>query len=366
MQKNVCVGTHMQNEKAGNGMRHALGIDGHWLRHVSGVVTAALALVLVAMGTAAAQMGQPADGQMVLQLPATPIAEEAQWFYDYVTAIIVVITLFVLALLLYVIFRHNARANPTPAKFSHNTLIEVAWTVIPVLILVAIGIFSFKLLYMQYTYPPADLTIKSTANAWFWEHEYPDEDGLGVTQNMVRDSEVLEAAIGADEFAKRFGNLEGLELQKAVYEASLEHWAKMPIQRQLAVDNPIAVPVNKVVHVLVTSNDVIHGWAMPSFGSRVQAVPGRITATWFKATKTGAFYGQCSVLCGAFHASMPIGIHVVEEPVYQEWLAAQKAGDSEAAKKILFDALPNSDTAKAVASSGRPAVGLIGAANAAQ
>ena len=356
----------MRNEKAGNGMQRALGLNSHWLRHLAQVAGAAVALMLVLVGAAAAQMGQPLDGQTGMQLSATPIQDEIQWFYDYVNYIIVAITIFVMALLLYVIVRFSKRANPEPSKFSHNTFVEVAWTVIPVLILVAIGIYSFKLLYMQYTYPPADLTIKSTANAWFWEHEYPDEDGLAVTQNMLRDGDILEAAIGSDEVEKRFGELEGLARQKALYEASLEHWAKSPVQRQLAVDNPIAVPVNKVVHVLVTSNDVIHGWAVPSFGSRVQAVPGRVTATWFKATKTGAFYGQCSVLCGQFHASMPIGIHVVEEDVYKQWLEAMKADDTEAAKKLLYDALPNSDSAKAVAQSQTPVLGLINAAQAAQ
>lgn len=303
---------------------------------------------LAIVAPAAAQMGQPFDGQIGMQLPATPVAVEMGWFHNYVTVIITFIVVFVLSLMLYVILRYNARSNPTPARFSHNTIVEVAWTVVPVLILVAIGIYSFKLLYMQYTYPPADLTIKSTGNAWFWSHEYPDEDGLSVVQNMVRDEDVLRAGIGDDAFDQQFGRLEGTERSSQIYDASLQYWANLPAQRQLAVDNPIAVPVNKVVHVLVTSNDVIHGWAMPSFGSRIQAVPGRITATWFKSTKTGAFYGQCSVLCGQYHASMPIGIHVVEEPVYQEWLAAAKAEDWERAKQILYDALPGSDTHKAL------------------
>lgn len=314
-----------------------------------GTMSFAAAWLLTAE-TALAQMGQPYDGQVGMQLPATPVAVEMNWFYDYVTIIISGIVAFVLGLLLYVIFRFNERANATPARFSHNTLVEVAWTVIPVLILVAIGIYSFKLLYMQYTYPPPDITIKSTGNAWFWTHEYPDEDGLSVDQNMIRDEDVVRAGIGDQAFEKRFGALEGVERSSQLYEASLPYWANLPVQRQLAVDNPIAVPVNKVVHVLVTSNDVIHGWAVPSFGSRIQAVPGRITATWFKSTKTGAFYGQCAVLCGQYHASMPIGIHVVEEPVYEQWLEAAKAGDWARAKQILYDALPNSDTHRALVS----------------
>ncbi len=334
----------------------ALGLMQNGIGKLAGLFNSAAIAALIFISTlaaaalpAAAQMGQPIDGQIGMQLPATPVAVEVNWFHDYVTVIITAITLFVMGLMAYVILRFNERANPEPAKFSHNTLVEVAWTVVPVLILVAIGVYSFKLLYMQYTYPPADITIKSVGNAWFWEHEYQDEDGLIVSQNMIRDEEVVRNAIGDDEFEQKFGSLTGTARSSAVYEASVPHWAKMPGQRQLMTDNPIAVPVNKVVHVLVTSNDVIHGWAMPSFGSRVQAVPGRITATWFKATKTGAFYGQCSVLCGQYHASMPIEIHVVPEPVYQQWLAAAKADEWDAAKKILYDALPQSDAFKAVA-----------------
>jgi cytochrome c oxidase subunit 2 len=318
------------------------------LTAAAGALGAALVALLIGTGAAMAAMGQPTDGQISLQLPASVVATEIQWFYDYVTWILIAITLFVLALMVYVLVRFNEKSNPTPSRFTHNTTVEVVWTVVPVLILIAIGIPSFKLLYLQYQYPKPEVVVKSIGNAWFWEHEYPDED-VSIVQNMLTDEAVITAAIGSDEFNTRFGNLEGTARSKALFEASQPYWAQMKAQRQLAVDNPIAVPVNKVVHVLVTSNDVIHGWAVPSLGSRVQAVPGRTTATWFKATKTGAFYGQCAVLCGQFHASMPIAIHVVEESVYQQWLEAQKAGDSEAAKKILEDALPNSDTAKTVA-----------------
>lgn len=302
-------------------------------------------LTLVTTGVAHAYMGQPTDGQIGLQLPASVVAQEISGFYSYVTYILIAITLFVLALLIYVIMRFNARANPTPSTFTHNTTVEFVWTVVPVMILIAIGIPSFKLLFLQYEYPKPDVVVKSTGNAWFWEHEYPDE-GVYVAQNMLRDEDVLRQAIGDDKFDEAYGELEGIERSRKIYQDSLVHWDKLPAQRQLAVDNPIAVPVNKVVHVLVTSNDVIHGWAVPSLGSRVQAVPGRVTATWFKATKTGAFYGQCSVLCGQYHASMPIAIHVVEQPVYDEWLTAQKDGDGARAKQILQDALEGSDTQK--------------------
>ena len=188
---------------------------------------------------------------------------------------------------------------------------------------------------MQYEYPKPDLTIKATANAWFWEHSYTDHDNVSVTSNMLTDTDLLKAELGDEKFEEQFGKLEGTERTKALYAAAQPLWVKRNLPRQLAVDAAIAVPVNAVVHVLITSNDVIHGWTIPSFGSKVQAVPGRITATWFKATKTGAFYGQCSVLCGVKHASMPIAVHVVEQNVFDQWIAAVKADESDKAAKIL-------------------------------
>jgi len=326
-----------------------------WPRIIPALTALTIISVLGALlgaGTAYAAMGQPVDGQLGLQLPASVIADEIQWFYDYVNYIIIAITIFVLALMVYVIVRFNEKANPTPSTFTHNTAVEFVWTVVPVLILVAIGVFSFKLLYVQYEYPKPDVVIKTVGNAWFWEHEYPDQD-ISVAQNMVRDEDVLRAAIGDEKFNETYGSLRGVELSSILARDSKQYWDQRPIQRQLAVDNPIAVPVNKVVHVLVTSNDVIHGYAVPSLGTRVQAVPGRVSATWFQATKTGAFYGQCAVLCGAFHASMPIGIHVVEQDVYDKWVALMKDGEDTAARKLLMDALPSSDTAKQVAALGQ-------------
>ena len=182
----------------------------------------------------------------------------------------------------------------------------VAWTVIPILVLVVIAIPSFKLLMNQYTYPKPDLTIKAIGNAWFWEHEYPDYGNFNVTSNMLTDEEVAER------------NAKGI-----------------PSPRLLSVDNEIVVPVNKVVHVLVTSNDVIHNWTIPSFASKVDAVPGRVTSTWFQALKEGMFYGQCSELCGLNHAFMPIGVRVVSETVFSEWAAAMQAKDRKKAREIL-------------------------------
>ncbi len=290
---------------------------------------------VIVTGSAVAQVGQPAAKQLGMQGGVTPVMEEIHSFHDKVNVIIIAIAIFVLALLLWVIIRYNARANPEPSKFSHNTVLEVAWTVVPILILVYIGIFSFKLLFMQYTYPKPDLTIKATGNAWFWEHSYPDQGGFTVTSNMVRDTDVLKAELGEEAFEKKYGVLEGAELTRALYNDSKALWSKQGLIRQLSVDNEIAVPVNAVVHMLVTSADVIHSWTIPSFGSKTQAVPGRLTATWFKATKVGVYYGQCSVLCGKDHSSMPIAVRVVPKAAFERWVEAAKARDWDKAKSIL-------------------------------
>jgi cytochrome c oxidase subunit II len=204
----------------------------------------------------------------------------------------------------------------------------------------------------QYTYPKPDVTIKAIGNAWFWEHNYPDLGGFSITSNYVSDKKVIEDAIKADlaktisdpkalskavgdEFKARYGKLDGIDLEKKLYADSAALWTALKKPRLLAVDNDIVVPVNKVVHVLITSNDVIHNWTIPSFGSKQDAVPGRITSTWFKAEKEGAFYGQCSELCGLNHAYMPIGVRVVSEAVFADWSAAMKAKDKAKAKAIL-------------------------------
>jgi cytochrome c oxidase subunit 2 len=297
---------------------------------------AAIALVTALSGTALAGMGVPTPGEMTMQEPATPVAVSIHEFYDLVTWIIVAISLFVLALLVVVMLRFNARANPTPSRNAHNTVLEVAWTVIPILVLVIIAIPSFKLLNLEYAYPKPDLVIKATANAWFWEHQYVDKGGFTVTSNMIRDDDVIKAEIGDKEFEKRYGPVtDELVRVRMMYEDSKNLYAKQGLVRQLSVDNEIAVPVGKVVHLLVTSNDVIHQWVIPSFGSKQQAVPGRVAATWFKPTVTGIFYGQCSVLCGRDHASMPIAVRVVSEQAFNDWSAALKARDTKKAKAIL-------------------------------
>lgn len=271
-------------------------------------VTAGLFALIAAANPAGAEqvLGQPTPGQLGLPVPVTPIAHEIHAFHDLVNLIIIAITIFVLLLMVYVAFRFSEKRNPTPSTTTHHTVLEIAWTVVPILILVVIAIPSFKLLMNQYTYPKADLTIKAIGNAWFWEHQYPDQGNFLVTSNMLSDDEVAE------------------RVKKGI-----------PAPRLLAVDNEVVVPVNKVVHVLVTSNDVIHNWTIQSFGSKIDAVPGRLTSTWFKAEKEGVFYGQCSELCGMNHAFMPIAVRVVSDAVFAEWSGAMKAKDKKKAKEIL-------------------------------
>lgn len=260
--------------------------------------TLALSLGLVgalAFATPAlAGMGQPSPGQLGLQDAATDIMEQIHWLYNVVNLVIIAIALFVLALMIYVAVRFNEKANPTPSKTTHNAGIEVAWTVIPILILVGIALPSFKLLFAQYTYPPPDVTIKATGNQWNWTHAYPDH-GISFTSIMLNDAE------RADREKKGISS-----------------------PRRLAVDNEVVVPVNKNVHVLVTASDVIHNWTIPSFGSKVDAVPGRTTATWFRAKREGVYYGQCSELCGKDHSAMPIAVRVVKQAVYDEWVTLMK------------------------------------------
>lgn len=252
------------------------------------VIAASGAGAAFAIGSAFAGAGQPSPWQMTLQDAATPVMEDIVWFHNFLLYLIVAIAVFVLALLIYVAFRFNAKANPVPSRTTHNTLIEVVWTVVPVLILVAVAVPSFRLLFFQLNTPAADVTIKATGKQWFWSYAYPDAkiefDSLMVAEKDLK--------------------------------------AGQP--RLLAVDNEIVVPVNKNVHVLTTGADVIHAFAVPSFGIKIDAIPGRINETWFKATREGIYYGQCSELCGKDHAFMPIAIRVVNERDYAAWLEQAK------------------------------------------
>ena len=229
---------------------------------------------------------QPKDWQLGFQNPAAGGMRDIVNFHDnLLLPIIIAITVFVLFLMLYACIRFRASANPNPSKRTHNVTVEILWTLIPCLILIVMAVPSFKILYKQDTIPKADLTIKAVGYQWYWGYEYPDE-------NIIFDSYMIE-------------------------EKDLR--ADQP--RLLAVDNEVVVPVNKVVKVLITANDVLHAWALPSFGVKRDAVPGRINETWFKAEKEGTYYGQCSELCGIKHAFMPITVKVVSEEDYQEWLS---------------------------------------------
>ncbi|MET0313387.1 MAG: cytochrome c oxidase subunit II [Hansschlegelia sp.] len=275
------------------------------------------ALFLAALATAApalAGQGQPTPWQIGLQDAVTPVFEQAHEFHNFLLAIITVITLFVLALLVIVVVKFRESAHPVPSKTTHHTMLEVAWTILPVLILIVIAIPSFKLLFAQYTPPPADLTIKVVGRQWNWDVVYPDQNALTITQIMLQPDEL-----------------------------------KPGQPKRLAVDNAAVVPVNKVVRVEVTAEDVIHAFTIPSFGVKVDAVPGRLNETWFKAEKEGAYYGQCSELCGLQHAGMPIEIRVVSEDVYNKWLEAAKKG-SDDANKVLEQAALEREAATAVAS----------------
>jgi cytochrome c oxidase subunit 2 len=276
-----------------------------------GGLLAAAGAILAMATPAMAGSGQPSPKQMYFQEAVTPIAEQIHWLHDYVNWIIVIVTLFVMALLAYVMWAFSEKRNPVASRTTHNTTLEVLWTVIPVLILVAIAIPSFRLLFNQYAFPPPDLTIKATAHTWNWTHEYPDQK-ITIDSVMLQDTERADAVKS------------GMPSEQ--------------VPRNLAVDNEILVPVNKVVHVLITSSDVIHNWTIPSFGSKVDAVPGRITATWFKATKEGIYFGQCSELCGKDHAFMPIAVRVVKDQVFNDWSAALKARDRKKAKDIIRNA----------------------------
>jgi len=240
--------------------------------------------MMIAAGAAFAGMGQPTPWEYTLQHSASPVMDSVNWVHNFLLWIISSITIFVMILLVVVMVKFNAKANPVPSKTTHNTLIEVIWTIVPVLILVAIAVPSFRLLFEQLDIPKSDLTIKVTGKQWYWTYSYPDHGKFEFDSLMATD--------------------------------------KQP--RLLAVDNEIVVPVNKVVRVQVTGADVIHSFAVPSFGIKIDAIPGRLNETWFKATKEGMFYGQCSELCGKDHAFMPIAVRVVSDQEFATWVEGAK------------------------------------------
>jgi len=248
-----------------------------------------LYIILSYFVASSAIANQPKDWQLGFQEAASSSMREIVNFHDkLLLPIIIAISVFVLFLMVYACIRFRASRNPNPSTTTHNVAVEVLWTLIPCLILIVMAVPSFKILYKQDTIPKADLTVKAIGYQWYWGYEYPDE-------NIIFDSYMIDTK----------------DLKK-----------DQP--RLLAVDNEVVVPVNKVVKVLITANDVLHAWALPSFGVKRDAVPGRINETWFKAEKVGTYYGQCSELCGIKHAFMPITVRVVTDEEYQEWLTGAK------------------------------------------
>jgi cytochrome c oxidase subunit 2 len=235
-------------------------------------------------------VGQPTPGAIGLQPGVTPLKHDAAFFHDVILLpIITVITLFVLALLVWVMVRYNKKANPTPATWSHNTTIEVIWTVVPVLILMFIAIFSFRLLYAYHDMPKPYMTVKATGYQWYWGYEYPDN--------------------GISEFVSNILPEDKAKAKNVPY--------------LLAATEPLVVPVGKPVRVIVTGADVIHAFAVPAFGIISDAVPGRLNETWFKVEKPGVYYGNCRELCGVDHAYMPIEVHAVSQAEFDAWVASK-------------------------------------------
>lgn len=264
-------------------------------------IGAALTGLLVA-GTAYAQeglqglerVGKPKPEGIGFQPAATEVARDLQWLDGMILVIITVVTLFVTVLLAWVLIRYNKRANPTPATFTHHSAIEVVWTIVPIVILIVIGTFSLPVLFKQLEIPEADITIKVTGNQWSWTYEYVDDE-LEFESVMLEKDELEEYGYMADEYL-------------------------------LATDTAVVVPVNKTVVMQVTGSDVIHSWAIPAFGLKLDAVPGRLAETWFKAEKEGLYFGQCSELCGLKHTYMPITVKVVSQEVYDAWLENELNG----------------------------------------
>jgi len=253
----------------------------------TGIGAAAASLML----SATEAMALPYNYEMGFQPANSTVMDQIENFHTELLYIITAVCLFVLALLVYIVVKFRAGANPTPSKVHHNTLLEVAWTIIPVIILVVIAVPSFRLLYFESAIPKPDVTFKAIGKQWFWTYEYP-----GANAGFTFDSLGLSDADAA----------------------------KANEPRLLGVDNAIVVPVNKVIEVDTTGADVIHSWALPQMGVKMDAVPGRINRTWFKADRTGTYYGQCSELCGARHAFMPIEVKVVSDADYAAWLAQSK------------------------------------------
>jgi cytochrome c oxidase subunit 2 len=287
-----------------------------------------------------AGIGQPVDGEIGLQPQVTKNGERAAWFHNGpLLWTITIISAFVLALLLWVIVRYNRRANPVPSKTAHNTMIEVVWTLLPVVILVLLAIPSIGLLQAQFAPPPKNaITLKVTGNQWYWTYSYPDNGGFEITANLLKEKD----EVGPGERART--DDDG--------------------PRLLAVDNRVVLPVGVPIRLITTANDVIHSWAVPAFWIKLDAVPGRLNETSFTIEKPGLYFGQCSELCGARHAYMPIAVEAVTLDVYNKWVVAKGGKVAGAAESAAASAAANA-SAPADANTAAPADNMTAPDNAA-
>lgn len=284
-------------------------------RRLSLGLTAILGAFTLLVGPAAA--AQPTPWAMGFQESATRIMSRISWFESFTLIIITLIVLFVLGLMIYVAWRFSEKNNPTPSKTTHHTWLEVAWTVVPIIILIVIAVPSFRLLYEEAVVPPADMTIKATGYQWYWGYEYPDHGNFDFLQIMLSDAERLE-------MMEQTGGTES------------------DYPRLLAVDNAVVVPVDTTVRLQVTAGDVLHAFAMPAFGVKMDAVPGRLNETWFHAEREGMYYGQCSELCGTDHAFMPIAVQVVSAEQFDAWVE-MAATDLRGANEMLAELIRQDD-----------------------
>lgn len=273
-----------------------------WISRFFTVALVAIAAVTALAGAAWAQdfVGKSAPWQLGLREAASPTMERLNSFHNGLLILILVISVFVLLLLMYIMIRFRAARNPNPSKNTHNTLLEVVWTVVPILILVAVAVPSFRLLYFADRTADAELTIKAIGSQWFWSYEYPDHDNLAFDAVMVEDEDIQEGQV-----------------------------------RLLSTDNDVVLPVNTNIRILTTANDVIHSFAMPNLGIKLDAAPGRINETWVRIEREGMYYGQCSELCGVRHGFMPIAIRVVSKDEFARWV-------DEAKEKFAHDGKPGS------------------------
>ncbi|CAM3154756.1 cytochrome c oxidase subunit II [Asticcacaulis taihuensis] len=310
------------------------------------VVTLALSASMSVSAFAEDVLGQPTDKAMGWQPAGSALKRQTEWFYnDLLFPIIVAICLLVAGLLLWIMVRYNKKANPVPAKFSHNTLIEIIWTVIPVLILVVIAIFSLSLLRDYNNMPKPDVVVKATGNQWFWTYDYPELGVTDIESRLREDAKDIKTAKAAG------------------------------IPYLLEVDNVLVVPVNKVIHVQTTGADVIHSFTVPAFGFKIDAIPGRLNNTWFKAEKIGTYYGQCSELCGKDHAYMPIEVKVVSDADFDAFIiknggktramiASEAAASAAAAEEAAASAATAASASAEAAASAAPASAAATPANA--